>query len=186
MPITECGCYTWLGHHNHGYAIMTYGSRNQRKMERVTRFLMNAPKGMEVDHLCHQRWCVNPDHLEIVTHLENIHRHFAWKVANRQFCEKHGEQLKYEGKFRVCRTCKREHLRQWKQEQRKKQGLPPAAPHKGQRKFKCDDCGGPYVRIGNVTGRSGRYGCQNCGRGYPYRKLPIKYRSGQNGAEQIV
>jgi hypothetical protein len=32
------------------------------------------PEGMELDHLCENRRCVNPDHLEPVTHLENCRR----------------------------------------------------------------------------------------------------------------
>lgn len=179
IPIPECGCFAWLGTlSSSGYAKVTYNEGGKRKIGRVTRLLLRpVPDDMEVDHLCHQRWCVNPDHLEVVTHLENIRRHFAWKVANRRFCEKHGVLLRCYGRFRVCPDCKVERHRKWKEERRKEQGLPPAAPHKGQRKFICDNCGGPYVRIGNVIGRTGRYGCRNCGRGYPYGKIPAKYRS---------
>jgi hypothetical protein len=32
------------------------------------------PDGMELDHLCSVRNCVNPEHLEVVTHAENIRR----------------------------------------------------------------------------------------------------------------
>lgn len=33
-----------------------------------------VPEGMELDHLCRNRWCINPDHLEPVTHAENVRR----------------------------------------------------------------------------------------------------------------
>ena len=33
-----------------------------------------VPDGMELDHLCNVRLCVNPDHLEPVTHAENLRR----------------------------------------------------------------------------------------------------------------
>ena len=169
IPITECGCYAWLGHDNHGYAIMTHGRGRNRKMERVTRWLCQpVPEELEVDHLCHQSWCVNRDHLEVVTHAENIARHAAWVKKNRTHCEKHGELLRNNGRVRVCRQCKNEY-------QNKKRNH--KYPHKGQRKLVCDDCGGLYEKIGNVTGRSGRYGCRNCGRGFPYRRVPKQRRT---------
>lgn len=175
MPVPPSECWMWLGYHHFGYAMMMHGRGRERKQTHVTRFLMNAPKGMDVDHLCHNPWCVNPYHLEVVTHLENIRRHAAWKKANRQVCEKHGELLRIYGRIRICRSCRNEYQGHYRG---------PRAPHKGQRKFTCDDCGGPYVRIGNVTGRSGRYGCLNCGRGWPYRKIPAKYgRTTTDGTE---
>ena len=33
-----------------------------------------VPKGMDLDHLCRNRWCVNVDHLELVTRKENLAR----------------------------------------------------------------------------------------------------------------
>lgn len=33
-----------------------------------------VPPEMELDHLCKNRGCVNPDHLEPVTHTENMRR----------------------------------------------------------------------------------------------------------------
>lgn len=40
-----------------------------------------VPEGLELDHLCGQSACVNPDHLEAVTHLENVHRSAATKLT---------------------------------------------------------------------------------------------------------
>ncbi|WP_082495327.1 HNH endonuclease signature motif containing protein [Aeromicrobium sp. Leaf291] len=43
-----------------------------------------VPDGLELDHLCQVRKCVNPDHLEAVTHAENIRR----AVERRTHCPK--------------------------------------------------------------------------------------------------
>lgn len=115
MPITECGCYAWLGSHSKDYAKMRWYDGAQRKSARVAHFLCEpVPDGFEVDHTCQMRWCVNRDHLELVTHQENIRRQREHAVEARQRCEKHDEPLRYEGKVRVCRTCKREYLREWR------------------------------------------------------------------------
>lgn len=39
-----------------------------------------VPKGLFLDHLCRVRACINPDHLEVVTHTENVRRGSSTKV----------------------------------------------------------------------------------------------------------
>jgi hypothetical protein len=34
----------------------------------------HSASGLELDHLCGERWCINPDHLELVTGSENCQR----------------------------------------------------------------------------------------------------------------
>lgn len=41
----------------------------------------SIPEGMQLDHLCRNRPCVNPDHLEIVTNQENAHRGNCTKLT---------------------------------------------------------------------------------------------------------
>ena len=73
------------------------------------------PENLVIDHLCRNRRCVNPDHLEIVTAVENLRRGHAWD-HNRQ--KTHCPQghmytpgntlIKLKTKSRQCRTCNRE------------------------------------------------------------------------------
>lgn len=43
-------------------------------------FVGAVPAGLELDHLCCNKECVNPDHLEPVTHSENAKR---WRQQRR-------------------------------------------------------------------------------------------------------
>lgn len=63
--------------------------------------------GFEIDHLCRNRGCVNPAHLEAVTRLENCRR---GAYAQKTHC-KHGHEFTPDniywnrGKHRQCRAC---------------------------------------------------------------------------------
>lgn len=73
------------------------------------------PDGLELDHLCKARKCVNPDHLEPVTHRENVLRsgNFVARYARRTYCvrghpfdEVNTSMRKTtHGLARVCRKC---------------------------------------------------------------------------------
>lgn len=85
------------------------------------------PYGMEIDHLCRNRKCVNPDHLEAVTKKENILRgHGVGAInARKTHCseghELSGENVRcYESGGRFCVTCKREYHREYLRVWRKK------------------------------------------------------------------
>lgn len=76
------GCWQWTGaRHKKGYGVFGVGSMKDgtRRAVRVHRWFWEwlngaVPTGKELDHLCRNRLCVNPDHLEPVTHTENIRR----------------------------------------------------------------------------------------------------------------
>lgn len=70
------------------------------------------PEGMQVDHLCRNRACVNILHMEIVTHRENTLRGIspAAQQARMTHCFKghplEGENLIQKGTLRRCRICR--------------------------------------------------------------------------------
>lgn len=76
-------CWNWLGTVNpdgYGQFGMRYEGRySNRGAHRYSYELFNGPtiKGMHVDHLCFNKKCVNPDHLELVTVSVNNYRRCA-------------------------------------------------------------------------------------------------------------
>jgi HNH endonuclease len=71
----EDECWTWEGALNKAYGYFWSGGR-MRGAHRVAHelFIGPIPSGLDVDHLCRNRRCVSPAHLEAVTHVENLHR----------------------------------------------------------------------------------------------------------------
>lgn len=72
------------------------------------------PAGLQLDHLCRNRGCVNPDHLEPVTCRENLMRGHTVAAANakKTHCNAGhalaGDNLRvWKGK-RYCIVCQRE------------------------------------------------------------------------------
>src|SRR5262252_6830581 len=72
-------CWVWTGRWDkQGYGIID--KKPNRKVHRLCYEMLIGPipKGLEIDHLCRTPCCVNPIHLEPVTHAENIRRG-KWK-----------------------------------------------------------------------------------------------------------
>lgn len=74
--ILKNGCWKWNRSLNHkGYARCCVKGRTSlgHKLFYENKY-GSVPAGMVLDHLCKNRQCVNPDHLEIVTNMINCQR----------------------------------------------------------------------------------------------------------------
>jgi hypothetical protein len=108
------GCWLWTGRLNDDGYGMTSINEKSMGAHRATTLLLTGDVGPELDHLCRTRRCVNPDHLESISHRENVLRGegIAAKYARRNHC-KHGHQFtpdntRMYGNSRVCLTCKKQ------------------------------------------------------------------------------
>lgn len=116
------GCVLWIGSRTDGYGNLYVGGKN--KKAHVLAYTLAkgpVPKGLELDHLCRVRHCINPDHLEAVTHSVNVSRGANRDtLANYQRAKTHcpkGHPYSGDNLFhnragdRCCRTCSREWAR---------------------------------------------------------------------------
>ena len=110
----ETGCWNWVGNTSDGYGAL----RIDRKMVKAHRFAYELlvgpiPDGLQLDHLCRNRACCNPGHLEPVTDVENILRGEGPPAVNarKTHCI-HGHEFTEANTyvyphFRSCKACKR-------------------------------------------------------------------------------
>jgi hypothetical protein len=111
------GCWEWLGTRNYkgyGFLHMNDGPRTQGA-HRVAYELFKGPipEGLQIDHLCHNRGCVNPLHLQAVTGSVNQLRGLTLskRLALRTHCN-HGheftpENTSFHHGARRCKECHR-------------------------------------------------------------------------------
>lgn len=76
-------CWAWSDYHANGYARFWADGRIRLAYRwAYENFIAPVDLGLELDHLCANRGCVNFErHLEPVTHLENIRRRYAIRAA---------------------------------------------------------------------------------------------------------
>jgi len=116
------GCWVWNGNRNPDDYGRFWLDGKKILAHRFAYETLRAPipPELELDHLCRDRGCVNPDHLEPVTHAENIRRGLTGKVNHRNARKTHclrGHPFDgvlnatNRGWTRFCWTCKRERAR---------------------------------------------------------------------------
>ena len=76
--IAPNGCWQWTGTLTWGgYGQISRNRRNTTAHRAMWEHMVGPiPDGMVIDHLCLNRQCVNPEHMEVVTYSENNRRRF--------------------------------------------------------------------------------------------------------------
>lgn len=116
-------CWNWVGYINKrwGYGYFKLDGKHWRVHRLAYEIVVgDIPTGKQLDHLCKNRLCVNPSHLEPVTNKENVLRGDGLTAINARKTECHrGHQLLGENLYitpsgyRNCRECRTISQRKW-------------------------------------------------------------------------
>lgn len=102
------GCWEWIGAKGaDGYGKFAIEGFISAHRAAYTLLVGPIPDGLEIDHLCRNRACVNPDHLEPVSRSENIRRGVAGRTHCRRGHAFTPENTRLGPDGRRCRACQR-------------------------------------------------------------------------------
>lgn len=110
------GCWLWIkGITGHGYGGFYFEGREVPAHRAALFFFKNVPIAagstkLVADHLCRNRTCVNPEHLEMATQRENVRRglNFGLKTHCKHGHLYEGSNVGINGKgHRYCKPCSR-------------------------------------------------------------------------------
>ena len=135
FPDPNSGCWLWGGATDHeGYGTFRVKTRTVRA-HRVAYEIFTGPipGDLVIDHLCRVRCCVNPDHLEPVTFLENIRR--GSRILNGPTTQcKRGHPIDHKNLYvdprgkRDCRKCRNEATIRYHAKMKSKAAAAPKGP----------------------------------------------------------
>jgi hypothetical protein len=113
----DSGCWKWTAnlHPDNGYPRVWFSKHDDKLAHRVSYEWSGGdiPEGLTIDHLCRNRWCVNPAHMEVVSRGENNLRGGSpWAVNKRKTHCHRGHEFTPANTYlylgmRHCRECAR-------------------------------------------------------------------------------
>lgn len=128
VRVEQSGCWQWLGncHPDTRYGRFWLDRHTDRLAHRLAYewTVGPVPDGLVLDHLCRNRSCVNPIHLEPVTNVENVMRGESFGAVNaRKTHCLNGHEFtplntrvthQFANPGRSCRTCERDRKRKYR------------------------------------------------------------------------
>jgi hypothetical protein len=125
--VQQDDCWRWTGAISRGGYGQAHACGIQVAAHRLAYELFVGPisGGLVLDHLCRQRWCCNPEHVEPVTQAENIRRGLTGHInATKTHCP-YGHPYTADNTYvipatgaRACRTCAARRRRAYDQQRR--------------------------------------------------------------------
>lgn len=119
IKVNDSGCWEWQGHlNNRGYGQFSYRGKSigaHRFMYELQHDIKLTTK-TQIDHLCKNRICVNPDHFEVVNNRANTLRGMGPTAINarREECvnghpfDEENTYIRPDNGHRQCKACVRE------------------------------------------------------------------------------
>ncbi len=100
-----------------GYGTIGHNYKTHRAHKFVWEMLVGSiPEGLEIHHNCENKMCSYPDHLELVTHAENMRRspRSIGAMQRRKTRCPQGHEYSFENTYmyegrRYCRTCSKKY-----------------------------------------------------------------------------